>query len=161
MRRREDVHIFARPRRLGAAGGGTDQPLAHGVGADGGGQRARHGADRAVERQLADRRVTGDGVGRHRLHRHHHGEQDRQVELAALLRQVGRRQVHRHVLVGKAETDGVQRVAHPLGALGHGLVGQPDDDEGVPARRDAHLHLDGAGLDADKRERGNLPVHAA
>ncbi len=123
-------------------------------------QRAGHGADRAVERQFADRRVAGDRVGRDRLHRHHHGEQDRQVELAAFLRQVGRRQVHRHVLVGQAEADGVQRVAHALGAFGHRLVGQSDDDEGVPAGRDAHLHLDGAGLDADESERGNLPVHA-
>ena len=80
--------------------------------------------------ELADRRIAGDGVGRDRLHGDHHGEHDRQVELAAFLGQVGGREVHRDVLVGHAEADGVQRVAHALAALGHRLVGQPDDDEG-------------------------------
>ena len=31
----------------------------------------------------------------------------------------------------------------------------------VLARRDAHLHLDGARFDADERERGDLAVHDA
>ena len=118
----------------GPAGRRADEPLAHGVGADGGGQRARHRADRAVERQLADRRVAGDRVGRDRLHGDHHGEHDRQIELAAFLRQVGGREVHRDVLVGQAEADGVQRVAHALAAFGDRLVGQADDDERGAAR---------------------------
>jgi hypothetical protein len=80
-------------------------------------------------------------------------------ELAAFLRQVGRRQVHRHVLVGKAEADGVQRVAHALGAFRHRLIGKPDDDERRFARRDAHLHLDGSRLDTDESEGGDLAVH--
>jgi hypothetical protein len=110
--------------------------------------------------ELADRGVAGDRVGRDGLHGDHHGEHDRQVELAALLRQVGGREVHRHVAVGHAETDGVQRVTHALAAFGHRLVGQPDDDERGLARRDAHLHLDRARLDADESERGDLAVHA-
>ena len=112
---------------------GADQALAHGVGADGRRQRARHAADRGVERQLADGRIALDGVGRDGAHGHHHGERDRQVEVAALLGQVGGRQVDRDVLEGQAEADGVQRVAHALAALGHGLVGQADDGEHVLA----------------------------
>ena len=78
-------HVLVRPGRLRAAGGGADQALAHGVGADGGGQSARHAADRGIERQLADRRVALDGVGRDGAHGHHHGERNRQVEVAAFL----------------------------------------------------------------------------
>jgi hypothetical protein len=157
----QDVDVLAGPGGFRAARGRTDQPLADGVGADGGRKRPGHGADRAVERQLADGGEAGDGVGRDRLHRDHHGEQDRQVELAALLGQVGRRQVHGDVLEGHAEPDSVQGVADALAAFRDGLVGQPDDHECLLAGRDAHLHLDRTGLDADERERGNMPVHAA
>ena len=91
------------------------------------GQRARHGPDRAIERQLADGGETFDGVGRDGAHRHHHGQRNRQVEMAAFLGQVGGREVDRDVLVGKPEADRVQRIADPLAALGHRLVRQPDD----------------------------------
>ena len=88
-------------------------------------------------------------------------KQDRQVELAAFLGQVGRRQVHRDVLVGHAEADGVQRVAHALAAFRHRLIRQAHDDECLLPGRDAHLHLDGSRLDADERQGGDLTVHAA
>lgn len=130
---------------------GQMSPVAHGVGADGGGERAGHAANGAVERQFPDGRVAGDRVGRDRLHGDHHGEHDGQIELAALLGQVGGGEVHGHVAVGHAE-----RVAHALAALGHRLVGQADDDERGAPGRDAHLHLDGARLDADERERGDI-----
>ena len=65
------------------------------------------------------------------------------------------------MLVGHAEPDRVQRVAYALAALGDRLVGQTDDDEGLLTGRDAHLHLDGACLDADEREGRDLPVHVA
>ena len=56
-------------------------------------------------------------------------EHDRQIEMAAFLRQVGGREIDRDVLVGQAEPDGVQCVAHALAAFGHRLVGQADDGE--------------------------------
>ena len=121
---------------------------------------ARHRSDRSVERELADRGVAGDRVGRNRLHCDHHGEHDRQVELAAFLWQVGGREVHRHVAVGHAEADRVQRVARALAAFRDRPVGQADDHERGLSRRDADLHLDWARLDADERERGDLAVHA-
>ena len=80
-------HVLVRPGRLRAAGGGADQAFAHGVGADGGGESARHAANRGIERQLPDRRIAFDGVGRDGAHGHHHGERNRQVEVAALLRE--------------------------------------------------------------------------
>ena len=54
--------------------------------------------------------------------------------MAAFLGQVGGREIDRDVLVGQAETDGVQRVAHALAAFRDRLVGQADDDERVSAR---------------------------
>ena len=133
VRRGQHGHVLVRPGRLGPAGRRADQPLAHGVGADRRRQRTRHGADRGIERQLADGSIALDGVGRDGAHRHHHGERDRQVEVAALLGQVGGREVDRDVLEGQAEADGVQRVAHALAALRHRLVGQADDGEHVLA----------------------------
>jgi len=65
------------------------------------GSAARHGPDRGVERQLADGGKTLDGVGRDGAHRHHHGERDRQVEVAAFLRQVGGGQIDGDVLPQK------------------------------------------------------------
>ncbi len=116
-------------------------------------------ADGAVEREFADRRIAADRVRRDRVHRRHQAERDRQVEVAALLRQIGGREIDGDVLVGKAETDGVQRGAHPLAAFGDGLVRQTDDGEAGSAGRDADLDLDGSRFNADERQRGNLPVH--
>ena len=118
-------------------------------------------ADRGVERQLADGRIALDGVGRDGAHGHHHGERNRQIEVAALLGQVGGGQVDRDVLEGQAQADGVQRIAHALAALGHGLVGQADDGQHVLARADAHLHLDRPRLDADEGDGRDLAVHSA
>ena len=72
-------------------------------------------------------------------------------ELAAFLWQVGRRKVDGDVLVGKPETSGVQGAADALAAFGDGFVGNSNDDERLLAGRNAHLHLDGTRLDADKR----------
>ena len=107
MRCRQHVDVLARPRRLGTAFRGTDETFAEGVGADGCGQRAGHGADRSVERQLADGGKAFDGIRRDRLHRHHEPEHDRQIEVAAFLRQVGGRQIDGDVLERKPETDSV------------------------------------------------------
>ena len=86
-----------------------------------------NGADRAVERQLSDGRVGGNRVRRDGFHRRHHRQHDRQIEVAAFLRQIGRREIDRDVLEGQAEADGVQRVADALAAFGDGFVGQADD----------------------------------
>ena len=160
MRRREDVDVFARPGRFGTGRLRADEALAHRVGADGGRQRAGNGADRTVERQFTDGGVGRDGVGRDGLHRRHHRQHDREIEMAAFLRQVGRREIDGDVLKGQAKADRVQGVADALAAFGDRLVGQADDGERCGARRDANLDLDGARLDTDKRERGDLAVHA-
>ena len=52
--RRQHGHVLVCPCRLGPASRRADQPLAHGIGADRRRQGTRHGADRGIQRQLAD-----------------------------------------------------------------------------------------------------------
>ena len=62
---------------------------------------------------------------------------------------------------GKRKPGGDQSRAHPLARFGHRLVGQADDGEGRHARRDLHLHIDGADLDALERNRGDALDHVS
>ena len=160
MPRREHVDRIARPGRLRTTVGRADEALAHRVGADRRRQRAGDAADRAVEREFAERREAGNRIRRDRAHRRHQGERDGEVVVAALLRQVGGRQIDSQVLERQPQADRMQRVTDALPALRDRLVGQPDDGEGLRPRRDPYLHLDRPGFDADERHRGDMPIHA-
>ncbi len=87
-------------------------------------------------------------------------EDDRQIVVAAFLGKVGRGEVHRQMLVGQAEADGVERIANTLAALGDGFVGETDDVKCRISRRDADLHFHRTGFDAHECQRRNLTVHA-
>ena len=117
--------------------------------------------DRAVEAELAQHREARQRVVRHRADRRHQAERDRQVVMAAFLRQVGGREIDGDAARRQREPGGDQRGAHPLLGLGHRLVGQADDVEGRQAGRDLHLHVDRAGLDALERHGGDALDHAA
>jgi len=80
------------PRRFGAADGGAET-FAAPIGADRGGQHARDRGDRAVEAELAQHRKAGERVARDRADRGHQAQRDRQIVMAAFLRQVGGREV--------------------------------------------------------------------
>jgi hypothetical protein len=71
--------------------------------------------------------------------------------VAAFLRQVGGREVDGDPPRRQRQARGDQRRAHPLARLRHGLVRQADDVKRRQARRDLHLDVDGAGLDALER----------
>jgi len=71
----------------------------------------------------------------------HQAERDRQVEMAALLRQVGRRQIDRDAPAGQGQAGGDQRRTHPLLGLVHRLVRQADNVEHDIAGQDMHLHV--------------------
>ena len=91
--------------------------------------------------------------------RRHQAERDRQVVVAAFLRQVGGREIDGDAARRQRQAGGDQRRAHALARFGHRLVGQADDVEGRQAGRDLHLHVDGAGLDALERHRGDALDH--
>jgi hypothetical protein len=78
-------------------------------------------------------------------------ERDRQVVVAAFLRQVGGREVDGDAARRQCQSRGHQRRAHPLARLRHGLVRQADDVERRQPRRHLHLDVDGAGFDALER----------
>ncbi len=124
----------AGPRRLAALSLGTDQAAALGAGMDGGGQDAGDGAQRPVEGKLAERHVAVEGVGRQRLDGGQQTKRDGQVKVAALLGEVGGRQVDGDALRRQRQAHGVERGAHPLAAFGHRLVGQADHCEGGQPR---------------------------
>ena len=67
--------------------------------------------------------------------------------MAPLLGEIGGREIDGDAFGRKPEPDRVQRAAHALAALGHGLVGQADDGEGGHAGADLDLHIDAARLD--------------
>ena len=87
-------------------------------------------------------------------------EHDCQIVVAAFLGKIGGGEVHRQMLVGQAEADGVERIANPLAAFGDGFVGETDDVKSRISRRDADLNFHRAGLNAHERQRRNLAVHA-
>ena len=138
---------------------GQISPRAERVRAD---RRRQHAGDRrdpSVERKFAEHHMIGDAVGGDRAHRHHQPERDRQVVVAAFLRQVGGREVDGDALRRQRQAGGVQRRVHPLAALGDRLVGQADDVEHRLSRRHQHLHVDRNRLDALKGDGGDARDH--
>ena len=138
------------PGRLATLAGRADQALVQSRGVDGCRQHTGRLGDAAVQRQLAQSHVVGDLAGRQHLHGRQKAECDRQVEVAALLQQVGGREIDDETLGRQAEADGMQRRLHPFAALRHGLVRQPDDGKGGKSGADLHLDVDFHHLDAQK-----------
>ena len=118
-------------------------------------QHAGHRVDPAIQRQLAERGIAGQFLARQDIHRGQDRQRDGQVEMAAFLGDVGRRQIHQHALRRQRQAEAGQRRAHPLPAFAHRLVGQADDQEGRQAGGDLHLHLDRLGVDAGEGEAGD------
>ena len=140
----------ARPGRLGPLRTRTDQP-ALGLGrVQRGEQHAGRGLDARIEAELADRDIFGQGLGIEHPHRDQHAERDRQIEMRALLGQIGGRQVDGDPLGRQRQPDRAERRAHPLAALAHRLVGQADQDEGGQPRSQLHLYLDRPRLEPEK-----------
>jgi len=161
VRRSDDIHIGCGPCCLGPILGSANQTFFHGVRADGRRQRTRRWPNLPIQRQFANSSVALDCVGRNRLHGDHQSQGYRQIEMAALLRKIGWREVYGDVRPWKAEPDCVERVAHTLATFRDRLIRQSDDCECVLSRADPDLHLYRACLDADKRQRGDPTVHTA
>ena len=117
----------------------------------GDGERPRDRPDPPVERELADRRVVGEALGRKLAGRGEHRERDGQVEARALLAQRRGREV-----------DGDPPVERPLERRGDDTasdavlrflaraVGEADDREPRHAGLEMRLDLDTTRLEADE-----------
>ena len=79
--------------------------------------------------------------------------------MAALLGQIGGRQIDGDAAGGQREAGSDQRGAHPLLGFRYRLVGQADDVEGGQTGRHLHLHVDGTGLDALEGDRCDTLDH--
>jgi hypothetical protein len=144
---RDDAHRFEGGRLAGV--GGWQQDLADAKpGAEvGDGQAAPHRPDGAVEPELAAKQPLDQGRLRQMPLAGQQSERDRQVEMVAFLAQVGRRQVDDHHQRLEVETAVADGGAHPLAALPHRRVRQPDDMHLGDPVMDVDLHLYGPGLD--------------
>ena len=158
---RDDLDIGACPGGFRSARRRTDQAFLARIRADRGRQHARHGGDRAIEPELAEHGKAVERIRRNRADRRHQAERDRQIIMAAFLRQIGRREVDRDPPRRQRQPRGDQRRAHPLPRFRHRLVRQTHDRKRRQARRDLHLHVDRAGLDPLKGYGRNPRNHAA
>ena len=89
----DDLDIGAGPGRLRAAGRRADQAFVARIGADRGRQHAGHRRDRSIEPEFAEHGEAGKRIRRNGADRRHQAERDRQVVMAAFLRQVGGREI--------------------------------------------------------------------
>jgi hypothetical protein len=81
--------------------------------------------------------------------------------MRSLLRKVSRGEIDGDHLGRKREADRGKRRANTLSALRDGLVRQANDGELRHARSELHLHLDGAGFEAEIRDSGDGRGHQA
>ena len=130
-RRGDDVHLRARPGGFRAADGRTDQPFAARIRPDRSRQHAGDRCDRAVEPELAEHGMAGEGIGRDGADRRHQAERDREIVVAALLRQVGGREIDGNAARRQREPRGDERGAYALACFAHCLVGKADDVNAV------------------------------
>jgi hypothetical protein len=89
--RRHDLDVRARPGRFRAASRRADQALFARIGPDRRRQHARHGCDRAVQPEFAEHGEAAQRIWGNRADRRHQPERDRQIVMAAFLRQIRRR----------------------------------------------------------------------
>ena len=138
---------------------GQIRPLPSALAPMAAGSAPRDRAYRAIEGQFADRGIALDGIRCNGARRDHQRERDGEVEVAAFLGQVGRREIDGDVPERQRHADGVEGIADALAAFRDSFIREADDGEYVPPAADPDLHFDGARLDADEREGGDLPVH--
>ena len=124
------------------------------------GERPRDRPDPPVERELADRRVLGEPLGRELPRRAEDRERDRQVEARALLAQRGGREIDGDPAVDRPlERGGDDAAADAVLRLLARAVGEPDDREPGDARLQVRLDLDLPRLEADERVRERASEH--
>ena len=154
--------LDAGQRRLRRALRRTDQPRKPGLPRALG--RREHPADRPqppVQRELADRRVPAERLGRHLARGGQHGQSNRQVETRALLAQLGWRKVdrdppHRPLELGRGDSG-----ANAFFRLLAGAVGEADDRERRHPELQVSLDLNSTGIEPDERVRDGAGEHTS
>jgi len=149
------------PGRLGTLGCGADQSLALRRGLQRRQQHARRRRDSPVQLQFSDDNIMRQRLGIGRSNRRQQAQRDRQIEVGAFLRQIGRRQVHGDPLRRERQADRCQRGMHALAALGDSLVGQADDRESRQTGGKLNLNFCGTRFEPKERNSGDSGRHPA
>ncbi len=157
--RRQYVDVIASPGRFRPAGLGADEAKAPGIGGNGRRERARDGAQGTIEAHLANHQIAVEEILRQDAQGCEHGQRDRQVIVAAFLRQVGGREVDGKSLARQRQAHGEECRPHALAAFHDRLVGKSDDVELHLARQELRLDIDGHSLDALKGDRRCMRRH--
>jgi hypothetical protein len=113
----------------------------------------------SIERQLAEQHDVGNCAAFHHAGCRQHAERDRQIERGAGLPHVGRRQVDGDALGRELEAAVPDCRAHPIAALAHARVGQPDHREHRQPERHVYFHVDRHGVDPEYRGRPDARQH--
>ena len=156
---RDDLEIGRCPCGFRSAGRRTDQAFLARVRGYSRRQHARHRRDRSVEPEFAEHGDIRERIGGNRPDRRHQSERDRQIVVAAFLRQIGGSEVDGDAPRRQRKPRGDQRRTHPLARFRDGLVRQADDGEGRQAGRDLHLHVDGPSLNSLECDGGDALNH--
>jgi hypothetical protein len=115
------------------------------------GERTAHRAQLARERELARELVRIELRGGQLTGRSEDAERDRQVEAAAFLRQLGRREIDRDPPRRELEAAVRERSAHAFAAFLHLRLREPDDGEAGEPGPDVHLDVDRGGVEPGER----------
>jgi hypothetical protein len=117
------------------------------------GHRPSNGAQRAIERELAETECAD--VGAQLPARAKDAQSDRKLEPGPFLAPLRRSEVHRDAAEGELEAGISNRGAHAFACFLHGGVGQSDHDQGGQAVRDIDLNRDQRRLETPQRARGD------
>jgi hypothetical protein len=109
---------------------GPDQSFLARIGPDRGRQHTRNRRNRAVEAEFAEHREACERIGRKCPDCGHQAQRDRQIVVAAFLRQIGGREIDGDAARGQRQPRGDQRRTNSFPRFRHRLVGQADDGKG-------------------------------
>ena len=154
--RREGARARYVRRLSGVARGDDEGIVAERLCGDEQRQDARHGAQRAVEREFAEKDGAAAVCPVELARRFEDADGDGEVEVRALLFQVGGGEVDGDLVGGEAPAAVFERGAHALAALLDGGVGQADQFVGGKPVVDIRFHLDGHAFQPGKCETHHL-----
>jgi hypothetical protein len=118
-------------------------------------QGSAHGAQPAVERELADETPIGQCLGRHGARLGEDAERDRKVEPGPALADVRWGEVHRDAAVRERLAGGTYGRTNAGGRFAHRGLGEPDEVDSRKLRTDADFDFDGDAIDAGEAGGGH------
>jgi hypothetical protein len=114
----------------------------------------------AVQRELTDQHEILDVAAGHGPRRGEDSKRNRQVERGSRLADVRGGEIDGDPMSGELEAGVADGASHPVAALAHGGIRQPDHVERGQPERHVHFNLDAAGFDSKHRRGPHAGKHA-